>query len=136
MIYRPTPKDTLDVIVELINDHVRNLGARFPTEHYTAHDTVGQFTNLAGATVEVRALAKFDRERFDDRKRSVAVGAAARCHGYGCAGPNSGDLFADAVPLDTNRWDAAAKAEPHLQKAREWAQAHAEKCRAQQYTGH
>ncbi|MET7809807.1 hypothetical protein ABZT26_02970 [Streptomyces sp. NPDC005395] len=135
MSYQPTPPSPQDAVVGLIDGHQRNLGARFHSEHQTSGDTVGRFTNVAGATVEVVALAKFSRDINGDRQRSVAVGAAAKCFGFGCATPDSGESFTGPVPLDDNKWDTAAGVMPLLKTAAEWAQAHAEKCRAQPYTG-
>lgn len=134
MVYMPVPEDPQIVVAGLIDAHVRQLGGTHSAEDYVANGTVGRFTAVAGATVEARALAKFERAFLGDR-RTVAVGGVAQCFGFGCATSSSGETFAAAVPLDTDRHDVAAQALPLIQKAREWAQAHAERCRAQRYTG-
>lgn len=137
MPYTPTAPNLVEAIVEHIRYHQKNLGARYHSEHYTERETAGQMTAAAGATVEVMALVKFEKKISygQDDQRSVQVGATAKCHGWGCADPRSEESFAEAAPLDVNGYDIAKAAEPHVQAAREWAQAHAEKCRSQPYSG-
>ncbi|MER6632250.1 hypothetical protein ABT301_29220 [Streptomyces sp. NPDC000987] len=135
MVYTPAPPDPTDVVTDLIDAHVRQLGGQYSSEHYRLAEVVGRYTTVGGATVETKALAKFERNVLGDRQRTVAVGAAAQCMGHGCADPSSGESFVEPVPLDTNRHDVATAVLPHIQTAREWAQAHAERCRAQRYAG-
>ncbi|MWA08789.1 hypothetical protein [Streptomyces sp. BA2] len=137
MPYTPIAPNLVEAIVGHIRYHQKNLGARYHSEDYTEHETAGEMTTVGGATVEVMALVKFDKKYSygQDAERSVQVGATAKCHGWGCADPRSEESFGEAAPLDANGYDIAATAEPLVQAAREWAQAHAEKCRAQPYTG-
>ncbi|MFF5019094.1 hypothetical protein [Streptomyces sp. NPDC001165] len=128
------PPPATDVITDLIDEHVRQLGGRFHSEYYQTHEPVGRHTTLGGATVETRVLARFQRHHSGERQRLVTVGAEARCLGHGCTEPSSGETLTDPVPLDTNRHEVAESALPHIETATRWAQAHAERCRAQTYT--
>jgi hypothetical protein len=135
MVYRPTPPAPADVVAELIQAHKRQLGGQYSSEHYTSAEVVGEFTTVGAATVETKVQTKFVREVLGDRQRTVAVGAVSKCHGHGCANPSDGESFISPVPLDTDRHDVASTVLPLVQAAREWAQLHAERCRAQPYTG-
>jgi hypothetical protein len=135
MVYTPAPPTLADVVAETLDAHSRQLGGRYSSEHYTQTEIVGRFTTVGEATVETQLLVKFERELLGERRRSVSVGAAAQCRGFGCTEPRSDKAFAAAVPLDTDRHDVAIAVTPLVQAAREWAQSHAERCRAQTYTG-
>jgi hypothetical protein len=137
MPYINTAPDLTEGIVESIRYHQNNLGARYHSGYGTDRRTAGQLTTVGGATVEVTALVKFEKKvRYgQEDEHRVQVGASAKCYGWGCADPSSEESFGEALPLDANFYDTAATAEPHVQAAREWAQKHAEKCRAQDY-GH
>lgn len=126
-----TAPDPARLVAELIRD-ARN----WATSHFTSDETVGRFTTVGGATVEVRALAKIATKRYPSTDRTVQVGAVASCSGHGCTNPLHEPPLTDAVPLDDDADKSAEAVTPLVQAAREWAQKHAEKCRAQAYTGH
>ncbi|GGW98866.1 hypothetical protein [Streptomyces chartreusis] len=134
MPYTQTAPDPAEAMAELIREHRKQLGGRYSTEFYTSHEVVGRFSNQAGATVEVRGLVKFEQKRYPSNDRIVSAGASAMCNGYGCVDPKHEEPFAEPVALDDNADETSDAAMPLVQKAREWAQAHAETCRAQAYT--
>ncbi|EPH46870.1 hypothetical protein ABT390_33990 [Streptomyces aurantiacus] len=136
MPYIKIAPDATDLVAELIREHHRARGGRYTIDHYTSPATVGRFATEGGATVEVRALTRFGLKRYPSREGIVQVGASALCHGHGCVDPQREELFAEAVSFDDGvTEEIAAAVLPLVQAAREWAQAHAEKCRAQPYTG-
>ncbi|MET9550563.1 hypothetical protein ABZY36_35460 [Streptomyces sp. NPDC006627] len=137
MPYINTAPSLEEAVIDSIKEHRRNVGRRFYSEHGTDRVTAGQLTNVGGATVEVLALVKFAKKvRYgQDDERTVQAGASAKCHGWGCVEPSSDESFGTEFDLDADVYEVAATAEPFVQAAREWAQAHAEKCRAQPHTG-
>ncbi|GES27893.1 hypothetical protein AB0G60_02775 [Streptomyces angustmyceticus] len=144
MPYISTAPSVIETVAESISYHRGATGSRYYSEYGTDRLTVGQFTAAAGATVEVRAIVQYGKERPSRNGRTVygepeyrviQFGASVTCHGYGCADSTHEEPLAAAVPLDSEKYaeELAEGAEPAVQKAREWAQAHAEKCRAQAY---
>lgn len=136
MPYINTAPDLIEAVIESIRHHQKNLGARYHSDYGTDRVTAGRLTTAGGATVEVMALVKFEVKRHygQDNEHLVQAGATAKCHGWGCADPGSEESSGEAAPLDADIYHTAASVEPHVQAARQWAQAHAEKCRAQAYT--
>lgn len=146
MPYINTAPSVIEAVAEPIRYARKNSGDQYYSEYGTDRPTVGQFTAAAGATVEVQAIVQFGKEHpirngrpiySEPKHRVIQFGASATCHGYGCATPTHKEPLTAAVPLDSDETtdDIATGAEPAVQKAREWAQAHAEKCRAQAYNG-
>jgi hypothetical protein len=129
MPYTPTAPDPEAAIADLIREH-RRVGTNF----YTSHEIVGSFATMGGATVEVRALAKFGLKNYQSTERQVQIGASAHCSGHGCVSPEHEQPFIDQVSVNEAADKTAESAGPLIQAAREWAQTHAEKCRAQPYT--
>lgn len=134
MTYIATARPVTDVVVDMLHEHHRSRGGRFSSRHYTDRDTVGRFEGAAGATVEVHATAKFSTKRYPSEDGLVQVGAAVRCYGDGCPAPTHEEPLTEPVSVDDVSEDIAASALPAVQAAREWAQAHAEKCRAMAVT--
>ncbi|MFI7096723.1 hypothetical protein [Streptomyces lydicus] len=146
MPYINTAPSVTEAVAESINYDRKSDGNLYHSDYATDRLTVGQFTTAAGATVEVRAIVQFGKEYptrngrplyGEPKHRVIQFGASATCHGYGCADPTHEVPLTDAVPLDSDKTaeELAEGAKPAVQKAREWAQAHAEKCRAQAYGG-
>ncbi|WP_438489542.1 hypothetical protein [Streptomyces sp. S186] len=136
MPYIESAPAVLDVVAEVIRSHRRSLGGRFATEYDSRCEVVGEFAAVAGATVEVRVVVNFSKKRLDyvqPEERMVRFGAAARCHGHGCVEPEYQVPFTDDTEWDSDDLVDRKTAEaslPVVQRAREWAQSHAEKCRA------
>lgn len=144
MPYINTAPSVAEAVAESISYNRKASGTRYYSEYGTDRLTVGQFTAAAGATVEVQAIVQFGKERpsrngrplySEPEYRVIQFGASVTCHGYGCADPTHEEPLSATVPLDSEKYaeGLAEGAEPAVQKAREWAQAHAEKCRAQAY---
>jgi len=146
MPYINTAPSVTEAVAESISCDRKSSGNLYHSDYATDRLTVGQFTAAGGATVEVQAIVRFGKEHptrngrplyGEPKHRVIQFGASATCHGYGCADPTHEVSLTDVVPLDSDKCDEelAEGAEPAVQKAREWAQAHAEKCRAQAYNG-
>ncbi|MFD3422662.1 hypothetical protein [Streptomyces decoyicus] len=141
MPYIQTPPTVHDVVIEGICNHRSSLGGRYVMEHSNSRAKVGEFTAVADATVEVQVLTRFSLKRPNYSKpeeRVVQFGAAAQCHGHGCVEPQYETPFTPDSQWDSDEAEDHRTAEtalPVVQKAKEWAQAHAEKCRAQPYNG-
>lgn len=146
MPYINSAPSVTEAVAESIRCDRKSSGTRYYSEYGTDRLTVGQFTAVGGATVEVRAIVQFGKEHpirngrpsySEPKYQVIQFGASATCHGYGCADPTHEEPLTAAVPLDSDKHaeELAEGAEPAVQKAREWAQAHAEKCRAQAYNG-
>lgn len=104
-------------------------------------EEAGQYTTVGGAIVEVHATVHHS-EKYSysppnsGEEHRVEVGAVAECHGNGCTDPNFEQTVNNYWLLMTEDADEpAARVMEPVKAAREWAQAHAEKCRAQPYTG-
>lgn len=102
--------------------------------HYTSHVVAGRFTTLGGAVVEVRALLRFGTEQYPGKARVVEGGASAKCLGHGCFDPGH-EQFIGAFLLDDDADKTTEATLPLVQAASEWAQKHAETCRAMPYDG-
>lgn len=104
-------------------------------------DEAGRFTTLGDALVTVEALVTLNPTRilsgpdYGSWEQRLEVGAVAKCHGHGCADPEFRMDISSYFLLSEDADKTAEYALPYVQKAREWAQAHAEKCRAQAYNG-
>ncbi|MEU6990351.1 hypothetical protein ABZ953_06770 [Streptomyces sp. NPDC046465] len=105
----------------------------------TDRDEAGSFGTAGGSQVTVHAVVRSSEERKPGPvygwEIQVRVGAVAKCHGHGCVSPDFEKQHDAHFLLDDDADVTAAAVLPMVQAAREWAQAHAEKCRAQPYTG-
>lgn len=105
-------------------------------------EEAGRYVAVGGARVEVHATAHHSEEfifvhgQAPTNEHRVEVGAVAKCHGDGCIDPEFEQTVNNYWLLMTEDADKpAARVMEPVQAAREWAQAHAETCRAQPYTG-
>jgi hypothetical protein len=130
MTYITSTPDVTEAICNQLRNYHRSRGGRFFISHYTDQDTVGRFAGAGGAIVEVRVIAKFSKERYPSEEGLVQVGASVVCHGDGCPTSAHEEPLTEPVSVDGVSKDIAVTALPAVQAAREWAQAHAEKCRA------
>lgn len=142
MSYIPTAPDLKIEVAETIRAHRKesaNSNSRIGS-YGTYRDEAGRYTATGGALVTVHATTTI-RNHYGIAGYSpapaplVEVGAVAKCHGHGCVDPEFTDKHADSWPLESDADVPAEAVLPLVQKAREWAQTHAEKCRAQAYTG-
>jgi hypothetical protein len=141
MLYIPTTPDLKPQIADTIR------GRRKQASNINSYDRLGidrneagRYTTVGGALVTVEAVMRSSEHRVwkgnvpNGYEQRVEVGAVAKCHGYGCTGhefrKNDTGYFLLADDAD----ETAQAALPYVQAAQEWAQAHAEKCRAQAYT--
>src|SRR5213595_1205212 len=102
MPYIESAPDAAEAVTEMIEYHQKHIGSRYNSDYYTTRETVGRMATVGGAVVEVQAVAKFDAKRRygQDDERSVQVGAVAKCHGWGCSDPSSGEALTEPVALD------------------------------------
>jgi hypothetical protein len=142
MSYIPTAPDLKIEVAETIRAHRKQIADRTSRHggvYGTYRNEAGRYTTAGGALVAVHATTVI-RERYGIVGYSpppaihVEVGAEAKCHGHGCTDPEFTDKNADSWPLEEDADLPAEAVLPLIQAAREWAQAHAEKCRAQPYT--
>jgi hypothetical protein len=142
MSYIPTAPDLKVELAETIRAHRKSLASsKYATHSGSDKEEVGRYTTVAGALVTVQAVLAYTSKAVwgsadpsDGYERRIDVGAVANCHGYGCVDPK---FRADHDKHFLLADDADVTAEtvlPYVQKAREWAQTHAETCRAQAYT--
>lgn len=119
----------------------RDMGDRWFLPHRNAREKAGRFTTKGGALVLVEALAAFSQRAIwgsadhpDGYEHRIHVSAEAKCHGHGCIDPDFQQYDTGYFLLDADADVTAEAVLPYVHKAREWAQAHAETCRAQAYT--
>jgi hypothetical protein len=127
---------------KLLADWPGRFGSRARHEGADRYEA-GRFTTAGQAEVSVEAVLDYrvgyiynpPNSANSQEERRIHVSAEAKCHGYGCVEP---DFDQGHGPYFLLADDADVTAEalvPLVQAAREWAQEHAEKCRAQPYTG-
>lgn len=143
MTYIPTAPDLKSRIADLIRRYrkaVDNGDMRNSLLDRRSREEAGRYTAVGGALVTVHAKVRHEEKYIynpsveSGYEQRIHVGAVAECHGNGCTDP----IFEQDV---NNHWllnedadEPAARVMGPVQAAREWAQAHAEKCRAQAYT--
>jgi len=142
MTYIPTAPDLKPRVADLIRRYRKTLDngdTRNSLLDRRAREEAGQYTTVGGALVTVHAKVHHEEKYIYNPSESgyeqrIHVGAVAECHGNGCTDPE--------FELDVNNFwllhedadEPAARVMEPVKAAREWAQAHAEKCRAQAYT--
>ena len=144
MSYIPTAPDLKDELRDTIRAHRKYLatGSKYATHSGSNKEEAGRFTAVGGALVTVQAVLTYiskavwgSADPGDGYERRIEVSAVANCHGHGCIDPEfraeDDGFFLLAADADVT----AEAALPYVQKAREWAQKHAETCRAQAYKG-
>lgn len=141
MSYIPTAPDITHEVAETIRARRKQASDLKAYDRMgTDRDEAGRYTCVGGALVTVQAVIKSSEHRawigntpngFEQR---VAVAAVAKCHGNGCIDPEFRRDDTGYFLLDADADVTAEAVLPYVQAAREWAQAHAEKCRAQAYT--
>ncbi|MEV0220854.1 hypothetical protein [Streptomyces sp. NPDC050704] len=142
MSYTPSAPDLKTELADRIRSHRKNRdnGGRYFSPHVKVREEAGRFTAAGEAEVTVEALVSFSTKYVYDNPGShdehrIAVGAVAKCHGNGCVAPDFEKNHAGHWLLEDDADKTAESSLPLVQAAREWAQSHAEKCRAQPYTG-
>lgn len=143
MTYIPTAPDLAFEVAQTIRARRREIAAKADKGRSfygsTDRDEAGSFAAAGGSRVILHAFVRSSEERKPGPvygwEIQLRVGAAAKCHGHGCVSPDF-EKQHDGHFLLQDDADVTAKAAlPLVQAAREWAQEHAEKCRAQPYTG-
>ncbi|WP_282790886.1 hypothetical protein [Streptomyces sp. CC224B] len=144
MTYIPTAPDLKFEVAQTIRACRRRIAAEAEKGRgfygSTDRDEAGDFVTAGKSQVSVHAFIRASEERKSggsiwERELRVRVGAVAKCHGHGCVSPDFHDQHDGHFLLGDDADVTAEAAVPLVQAAREWAQAHAEKCRAQPYTG-
>ncbi|WP_406123007.1 hypothetical protein OHQ89_12540 [Streptomyces canus] len=142
MSYIPTAPDLKVELADTIRRHRKSLTtSKYATHSGANKEEAGRYTTVGNSLVTVQAVLTYiskavwgSADPGDGYERRIEVGAVANCHGHGCTDPK---FSSDATGHFLLGADADVTAEatlPHVQKAREWAQKHAETCRAQAYT--
>ncbi|MEU5108198.1 hypothetical protein AB0H07_39075 [Streptomyces sp. NPDC021354] len=142
MPYIPTAPDIKTKVADTIRARRKkasdlNAYIRFGTDR----DEAGRYTTVGGALVTVEARVHSSEHRSwagnvpNGYEQRVEISAVAKCHGNGCPSPDFMKEHSGYWPLDDDADKAADAIVPLVQQAREWAQKHAEKCRAQAYDG-
>ncbi|MGW6531439.1 hypothetical protein [Streptomyces venezuelae] len=143
MTYIPTAPDLKFEVAQTIRARRKAIAAAADKGRSfygsTDHDEAGSFATAGGSQVTLHAVVRSSEERKPGPvygwEIQVRVGAAAKCHGHGCVDPSFEKQHDGRFLLDDDADVTAEAAVPLVQAAREWAQKHAEKCRAQPYTG-
>ncbi|MER5875493.1 hypothetical protein ABT119_06130 [Streptomyces sp. NPDC001910] len=101
-------------------------------------EEAGRYTTAGGALVVVHAkvhhVEKYVGLPTPGYEQRVTVGAVAECHGNGCIGPTFQQEDKTIRLLHEDADETADRVTAPVQAARQWAQSHAEKCRAQAYS--
>ena len=142
MSYIPTAPDLKTEIADTIRRHRKSLAnSKYATHSGINREEAGRFTAVGGALVTVQAVVAYvskavwgSADPGDGYERRIEVGARATCHGNGCTDPEFRQDDTGYFLLDADADVTAEAVLPYVQAAREWAQSHAEKCRAQAYT--
>lgn len=143
MSYIPTAPDLKIQIADRIRRYrkdVDNDNLRNSLLDRTGREEAGRYTTVGGALAAVYAEIRhreryvYDPPEFVGNEHRVEVAAIARCHGHGCTDPEFTATHSGHWLLKDDADVPAGRAVELVQKAREWAQAHAEKCRAQAYS--
>lgn len=143
MTYIQTAPDLKSELTATIRAHRKSLGtSKYATHSGSNKEEAGRFTAVGGALVTVQAVLTYiskavwgSADPGDGYEKRIDVGAVANCHGYGCVEPEFRADHAKHFLLADDADATAEAAMPHVQAAREWAQKHAETCRAQPYSG-
>ncbi|MEU8892929.1 hypothetical protein [Streptomyces sp. NPDC048442] len=136
-----TAPDVTETVTKRIREHRNYLNTNpgYTWAYSTDRETVGRFSGVVQAVVEVELHIKFSKnpgQRPDwVEAHTVQFAAAARCAGHGC--PDSVHEVAptDEFLLDADADETAPAALPLVAAAQAWAQQHAEACRALPYDG-
>jgi hypothetical protein len=136
----PTSPDLKSEIADVIRAHRkrRDNGGESFTAYVKVREEAGRFTTVGGATVLIEAVVEFTpRYLYPNAgdEHHVEVAVRATCHGHGCIDPRLHENGPRNWLLDEDPDKPAEALLLCAQRAREWAQAHAAKCRAQAYTG-
>lgn len=142
MSYIPTAPDLKPRIADLIRRYrktVANGDLRNSLLDERSREEAGRYTTVGGALVAVHAKVRHEEKYIYNPPNSgeehrIHVGAVAECHGNGCTEPSFEQDVNNYWLLHEDADEPAARVMEPVQAAREWAQAHAEKCRAQAYT--
>lgn len=143
MTYIPSAPDLQSEVAETIRARRREIAARAVDGRCfyggTDRDEAGSFATAGESLVTVHALVQSSEVRKAGPEYGweiqLKVSAVAKCHGHGCVSPDF-DRRHDGHFLLEDDADVTAKAVvPLVQAACEWAQSHAEKCRARAYNG-
>lgn len=138
----PTAPDVKTEIADRIRAHRkrRDNGGKWFTPNVKDRQEAGRYTTVGDALVTVTAVTSFTANAIwgsaapaDGYEHRVEVAAIAACHGHGCTDPEFRRDDTGHFLLDADADVTAEAVLPYVQAAREWAQAHAEKCRAQAY---
>lgn len=138
----PTAPNLADEIADQIrrSRKQRDSGNNFVNYRGNTSEEAGRFTTAGDALVVVEALVTYSTGYIYNPPNShdehrVQVSAVAKCHGHGCTNPQHEQPTSPTFLLEDDADKTAQAALPLVQAAREWAQDHAEKCRAQAYNG-
>ena len=142
MPFIPSAPDLKVELADTIRRHRKSLGtSKYATHSGNNKEEAGRYAAVGGALVTVEAVLSYisravwgSADPGDGYEKRIEVAAIARCHGYGCIDPEFRDDHDRHFLLGSDADVTAEAALPHVQKAREWAQKHAETCRAQPYT--
>ncbi|MFI6658100.1 hypothetical protein ACIBL8_21555 [Streptomyces sp. NPDC050523] len=137
----PTAPDLKAEIADRIRAHRKrhDNGGKWFTPNVKDREEAGRFTTVGGALVLVEAVVEFTGKYVyappsSGEEHRIEVGAVGECHGNGCTDPNFEETYNNYWLLGEDTDEAVTAALKTVHAAREWAQAHAEKCRAQAYT--
>lgn len=131
----PNPNQT---IANIINTHYNHLAADTPhtSPYYNrpAVLTLGRYATAGGAQVDVDLRVEFSIRRIGPRDAwTVFQSTTARCTGHGCTTPLHEPPTGVVTPLGPAPNIIAMDGTEQATAVREWAQAHAETCRAMPY---
>lgn len=142
MTYIPIAPDLKFELTATIRAHRKSLGtSKYATHSGSNKEEAGRYTAVGGALVTVQAELAYTSKAVwgstdpgDGYEKRIEVAAVGTCHGHGCTDPKFRADHPKHFLLHDDADVTAEAALPHVQAAREWAQKHAETCRAQAYT--
>lgn len=142
MLYIPIAPDIAHEVAETIRARRKKASDLNSYDRMgTDQNEAGRYTTIGGSLVTVQAIVRTSEHRSwigntpNGYEQRLGIGVVAKCHGNGCTNPDFAKDHPDSWLLKDDADVPAEAVLPLVQKAREWAQAHAEKCRAQAYTG-
>ncbi|HEY9370395.1 hypothetical protein [Streptomyces sp.] len=144
MSYIPTAPDLKLRVADLIRRYrksVDNGDMRNSLLDRRGREEAGRYTTAGGALVTVHAKVRHEEKYIYNPptlvgyEQRVHVGAVAECHGNGCTDPTFEQNVNNSWLLHEDADEPAERVMESVKAAREWAQSHAEKCRAQAYNG-
>lgn len=143
MTYIPTAPDLEGEVTDTVRARRKEIAALEAKGRSfygsTDRDDAGNFTTVGESRVTVHALVKSSQERKPGPTYGweirLKVGANATCHGNGCVSPDFEQWHNGHFLIEDDANVTAKAAMPPVQAVREWAQSHAETCRAQPYSG-